>query len=92
MIAEILQWIAIIVLALFLLGCVLAVMVIPWAIWKVGKEREPENLPFYCMITEELCIMPDAPCYECDVYKNEINDIIDESEIWNRQDDKTEGR
>lgn len=39
MIAEILQWIAIIVLVLFLLGCVLAVMVIPWAIWKVRKER-----------------------------------------------------
>lgn len=64
MIVEILQWIAISVLALFLLGCVLAVMVIPWAIWKVRKEREPEKLPFHCMITEELCIMPEEPCTE----------------------------
>lgn len=45
MIAEILQWIAIFVLTLFLLGCVLAIVVIPWAIWKVRKEREPEKLP-----------------------------------------------
>lgn len=92
MIVEILQWIAISVLALFLLGCVLAVMVIPWAIWKVRKEREPEKLPFHCMITEELCIMPEEPCTECEIYKERINKIIDESEERNIQGGKMEGR
>lgn len=92
MIAEILQWIAIIVLVLFLLGCVLAVVVIPWAIWKVRKESEPKKLPFQCMITEELCIMPEEPCTECEIYKDRINEIIDESEERNIQDGKMEGR
>jgi hypothetical protein len=92
MIAEILQWIAIFVLTLFLLGCVLAVVVIPWAIWQVKKEQEQEKLPFQCMITEKMCIMPEEPCTECTIYKERINEIIDESEDRNIQDNKTEGR
>lgn len=44
------------------------------------------------MITEELCIMPEEPCTECDIYKERIVKIIDESEERNIQDGKMEGR
>lgn len=92
MIAEILKWIGIIFLVLFIFGCLLTVMVISWAMWKVKKEEEQEGLPFHCMITEELCIMPEESCTECDIYEERINEIIDESEAPNIQDRKMEGR
>lgn len=92
MIVGVIKGIAITIGVLFSIGCIFAVITIPWAIWQVKKEQEQEKLPFQCMITEKMCIMPEEPCTECTIYKERINEIIDESEDRNIQDNKTEGR
>lgn len=84
--------IAITIGVLFAIGCILAAITIPWAIWQIRKEEEQEKLPFRCMITEELCIMPEEPCTECEIYKEKVNEIIDENGERNIQDNKAEGR
>lgn len=91
-IVGIIKGIAIAIGVLFAIGCILATITISLAIWLIRKEEEQEKLPFQCMITEELCIMPEEPCAECEIYKEKVNEIIDENGERNTQDNKAEGR
>lgn len=92
MIVGVIKGIAITIGVLFAIECILAAITIPWAIWQIRKEEEQEKLPFQCMITEELCIMPEEPCTECEIYKEKVNEIIEENGERNIQDNKAKGR